>query len=317
MNKIHGYILNGELSAKNAGSCRWGKCTKEGEKEGKVYFIKEFLSPVYPLDSAEISEKILKKRKAACDTFFEAKDRYYSTLSKCQSGNNIVVCKFFRHESRFYVVTDWVEAKGMKLADIVALDRKKKLTLLRAILYSVSVFHEKNIVHSDIRPENLIVKPTIDGYCTAKIIDFDAGFLREDQPAEVQGDFVYLAPESFMRIRNEEGELDQKIDIYALGILFHLYWSGTLPSFPKDYNYVFEALLDGAKVTLDPTIPSDIRALIGKMLRLDPRERPGAASLLAELAGKEETKVKVNTSSGKITSDDVTGKSLHVPGDLD
>lgn len=313
MTNINGYILDGELTAKNAGSCRWGRC----RKGGRDYFIKEFLSPVYPLNSAELSEKTLAKRKAHCDKFFLVKDRYYSTLYNCRTGNNIVVNKFFRHESRFYVVTDWVEDKSLGLGDISCLQADKKETLLRAILYSVAQFHKKGIIHSDLRPENLIVKPTKDGFCTAKIIDFDAGFLLGDQPTEIQGDFVYMAPETFLRIRDEKGTLDQKIDIFALGILFHQYWCGELPGFPSDYNYLFEALLDGARVKIDPAIPGNIRTVISKMLKVTPGERPDAAKLLSELAGDKTVKSPEDTGESGNSVAKTGGKSFYIPGDLD
>lgn len=65
MSVIKDYKLLGELSAQNAGFCQWGFC----EKAGREYFIKEFLTPVYPVDSKELSAKLIERKRKVCDDF--------------------------------------------------------------------------------------------------------------------------------------------------------------------------------------------------------------------------------------------------------
>lgn len=290
MAEINGYTLIGSLTEKNAGSCRWGHC----KKDGKEYFIKEFLTPVYPVNSPELSEKTLAKKEKICEKFFNEKSRFYSTLYRSQTGNNVVVQKFFRHQGRFYIVTDWIDCDGMKLEQVACMSDKAKRKLLGAILYSVSAFHAHGIVHSDIRPTNLIIKRTDKDCCTAKIFDFDAGFLEDTPPAEIQGDFTYMAPETFIRLRDEEGDVDRKIDIFALGLLFHQYWAGSLPEFPEQYNYPFEAVLDGAGLRLSRDIPEHVRRVIAQMLIADPKLRPDASALM-EMLNKASAHEKKST----------------------
>ena len=51
---LHGYHILAEFSTENAGLSRWTFC----EKGGRTFFIKEFLSPVYPVHQGELSARI-------------------------------------------------------------------------------------------------------------------------------------------------------------------------------------------------------------------------------------------------------------------
>jgi len=182
-------------------------------------------------------------------------------------------------------VTEQVKAENLSLSQIAALPENKKMTLIRAILYSFSVLHSKAIVHSDVKPDNILVKRTENGFYTGKIIDFDASFLETEAPEEIAGDQVYLAPETRRRMMEEPVSVTAKADIFALGILFHQYWCGELPGCPKEYDYLFEAVLDGAEVTLSEKLPEGLREQIGRMLLENPERRPGAEQILRELSG--------------------------------
>ena len=281
---INGYALAGELSAQNAGFCQWGFC----QKDGREYFIKEFLSPVYPADNPELSAKIIERKRKACDDFFENKKAFYEVLSRCRSGNNILIEDFFRSGTKYYIVTDKVEADGTDPEMISILQRDKKEAFIRSVLYSISLLHGAGLVHADLKPDNILLKKTSEGYYAAKIIDFDAGFIAGRIPSEIQGDFIYLAPEVYLRINEEDVSIDEKIDIFALGILFHQYWTGKLPKVSGNHRYAFEAVLDEDPIELSDDLPSDLKENISRMLFRNPADRPSARQLLDSYRAKDQ-----------------------------
>ena len=281
MDTVNGYQIRKPFSSENAGFCRWAI----GEKHGRAYFIKEFLSPKYPADDCGLSEKTIAKKRAECEKFYNRKAKLYQAIQQCRTGNVVIIQDFFREGSKYYVVTEQVKAENLSLSQIAALPENKKMTLIRAILYSFSVLHSKAIVHSDVKPDNILVKRTENGFYTGKIIDFDASFLETEAPEEIAGDQVYLAPETRRRMMEEPVSVTAKADIFALGILFHQYWCGELPGCPKEYDYLFEAVLDGAEVTLSEKLPESLREQIGRMLLENPERRPGAEQILRELSG--------------------------------
>lgn len=281
MDTVNGYQIRKPFSSENAGFCRWAI----GEKHGRAYFIKEFLSPKYPADDCGLSEKTIAKKRAECEKFYNRKAKLYQAIQQCRTGNVVIIQDFFREGSKYYAVTEQVKAENLSLSQIAALPENKKMTLIRAILYSFSVLHSKAIVHSDVKPDNILVKRTENNFYTGKIIDFDASFLETEAPEEIAGDQVYLAPETRRRMMEEPVSVTAKADIFALGILFHQYWCGELPGCPKEYDYLFEAVLDGAEVTLSEKLPESLREQIGRMLLENPERRPGAEQILRELSG--------------------------------
>lgn len=282
MDIINGYQIREPFTSENAGFCRWAI----GEKDGRDYFIKEFLSPKYPADNCGLSEKTIAKKRAECEKFYDRKAKLYQAVQQCRTGNVVIIQDFFRDGTKYYAVTEKVEPEKMGISQIAALPENKRMTLIRAILYSFSVLHSKAIVHSDVKPDNILVKRTENGFYTGKIIDFDASFLETDVPEEIAGDQVYLAPETRRRMMEEPVSVTTKADVFALGILIHQYWCGELPGCPEGYNYLFEAVLDGMEVTLSEKLPKTLTDQIRQMLQADPEKRPEARQVLQALAGE-------------------------------
>lgn len=282
MTVLNGYRVPGEFTTNKAGLSRWAYC----EKEGREFFIKEFLTPVYPEYTEELSPRIVERKQKICDRFFSERSRFYHALGNCRTGNNMVVLSFFREGSHYYIVTEKVDALDAGPAFVAMLGDEQKLTLIRALLYSVAALHRQKIVHADLKPDNVLLKPTTDGFYTAKIIDFDAGFFSGQEPEEVQGDFVYTAPETFLKMQGEASGLTGKIDVFALGLLIHQYWTGKLPVFPSDYQYAFEAVLNGEELRMDPGLPERLRAVLAGMLERDPEQRISAEEALMRLGNR-------------------------------
>lgn len=290
-NAINGYRLLTEFTTDNAGFCRWAFA----EKNGHTYFIKQFLSPKYPLDTQELTQKSRRKRLEQCDEFVARKLKLYSALKSIRTGNLVVIEDFFRQDSFYYIVTDKIDkSDNLSPVEISALSDEKKLLLIKSILYSVMVLHNAGIVHADIKPENILIKKTVAGYYTAKIIDFDASFFEEDGVEEILGDQVYLAPESRLKMMDESVLLTTKVDIFALGILFHQYWTGKLPYIAVEYDSVFEAVLEDSAVELDTSIPETLKTIISYMIEKEPSIRPTAKDVLTSLTGFEPNRSNSN-----------------------
>ena len=296
---INGYRLTRELSNENAGMCQWGFAVKDGHE----YFIKQFLNPKYPDDTGRLpAAMVMRMRQAATSSFMKRK-AFYDRLRECRTGNNVVVEDYFRFGNFYYAVTDLVHGPYLSVEEIAALPDEKKRVLIRASLFNVMQFHDKGIVHSDLKPDNIMVRRTAEGFCTAKIIDFDAGFFSYEPPEEITGDQVYFSPEALLHNMGKETAVTEKADIFALGLLFHQYWTGALPGFDRrEHRYANEALLEGSPLLLNRIdLPEDIRALLGQMLSRDPDARPTARQAWERLSGDT---VKVLKTQFRLPTDD-------------
>lgn len=267
---INGYLLTDELTTVNAGMCRWGFAQKEGHE----YFIKEFLSPKYPLDESKLGPELTKKMRDSAESFYIKKCCFYNSLSRCRNGNNMIILDFFRNGAKYYAVSDKVGGNTLTVSDVAKMPDEYKYTLVRSILYSISKLHEVGIVHSDLRPENIIIKTTYSGYCTAKVIDFDSGFFEADNPDRIEGSQNYFSPEAIQKMNHNGIRVTTKADVWALGLLIHQYWCGRMPMYSEEFHYAGEAIINGGELIIEKSIPLDIRRLIERMLAKEPDNRP-------------------------------------------
>lgn len=283
MDKIWRYTPQSGFTNKNAGFSMW--CF--GTYQDKEFFIKQFLSPKYPAQDKESSpEKIAKKRKE-CAAFEQRQKRLYATLAEHSDGNDVSILAFFRVSSRYYIVTEKIEALPWTVETVAALDESEKRRLCAIIAHAIAALHKGKLVHSDIKHDNILYTHTESGQVTAKIIDFDGGFLESDPPSMedgVTGDTNYFSPEVCARAYGEERPLTTGLDIFALGILFHQYFSGELPDYDRENaSCPGEAVLQGSSLHLSESLPEDVSALIGKMLSQDPQARPTAQEVFEAL----------------------------------
>lgn len=281
---INGYQLIENLSNSKSGFSKWGFAEKNGEQ----VFIKEFLSPVYPENDSPIYSEQLQTKRQICYEFEDRKKKLYSAIKNSSTGNIITIKEIFRWKTKYYVVTEKVDVKNFNLNIIAGMSKGQKLLLLKIVTYCVNSLHKNGVVHGDIKFDNILIKETQKGYYTAKLIDFDSSFFGYDIPKadeDFNGDLVYLAPESFWYITGQIKSISSKIDVYALGILFHQYFTGRVPYFDASkYNYAFEASLDGVELEIDSYIPIKISNLIKEMINIYPESRPTLDDVFLKLS---------------------------------
>lgn len=283
MEMLGDYRLTSQLTSQNSGFSVWGY----GTKNGKVYFIKQFLSPKYPENDTISSPERLKKRLKLCEDFEYSKRRLYQTLNRCSDGNALRVHEFFRVGPNYYISTQKITGPSWDIDRIVALRDVDKQRLCATIAHAVASFHEGGLVHADLKHTNILFTHGSSGIMTAKIIDFDSSFLETNPPQpgeEIIGDQVYFSPEACLHIWGEEVALTCKMDVFALGVLFHQYFTGKLPNFDhQSFCYPGEAVANGAPLTLAKGLPRALAELLESMLAPNPQDRPAAAEVFEAL----------------------------------
>lgn len=134
-----------------------------------------------------------------------------------------------RARNYIYTVTEYIE--GQTLAQWMVDHPKCDLETMRGIIEQITkglrAFHRKEMLHQDLRPENIM----IDGAGTVKIIDFGstrvAGVFEANpdiEKGDVLGTLQYAAPEYFV------GEVGQRrSDYFSLGVIAYQMLTGKLP----------------------------------------------------------------------------------------
>ncbi len=279
---MNGYRLNGSFQNNNAGFSRWTTAVKHGY----TYFLKEFINPIYP-EEGTLSEKLRQDRIDLCKDFEREKIRLYRDLNVASDGNLVRIQEFFRHNSHYYISMDYIENDNISFEDLQKYSLRDRLMLCRSVAHSIMRLHSKKIIHSDIKATNVIIKRSPAGKPIGKVIDFDSAFFEYNKPQyedELGGDQVYLSPEGCMFIRGREVEITDKIDVFAMGILFHQYLTGDLPGYDREeYRYCHQVVLDDEKLILSPALSEEVKSLLSDMLECDAGKRINSAEVFHRL----------------------------------
>ena len=263
MEIINRYVLNKPFSNEGAGTCSWTTANRDGKK----LFLKRYNTPKYMPACAEY-----------CEEWEAKKRRLHEAVAEADDGNLIACKEFFRSETCYYLSTELVETGEFTIDHVSELPMEKKLILMRSLSHSMMMLEKKGIVHADLKISNLLLKPTIGGYFALKIIDFDSGFFEDSPPVDhedLEGDITFLSPEALMRMCGEEVALTSKIDVFAAGIIFHIFLTGDLPIFDRDsFESVSEAVANSCDVKISPDVPAEYEHMIADMLSYDPDQRP-------------------------------------------
>ena len=282
---LNGYRLLEDFRVVGAGLSEWSFA----ERGGREFFIKRFLSPTYPEADAPGSERIKAKKRARCAAF-EAHHRGIQAAMApltTYGGNLIATLDFFRIGAKYYKVTEKVDVAGLQTRDIAALDFPAQLVLLKTVAHSLKILHDLRIVHSDLKPSNVLVKRTELGY-TTKLIDFDSSYIAGNPPPpeEIVGTMNYYSPELVRYIQGSAapGELTEASDIFALGLIYAEYLSGAMPPFDPAHHEPAIAVLHGQPLKLGSLrAPTSVTDLIERMLLPNPAARPSVAQVHSTL----------------------------------
>lgn len=290
MNKmIKDYQQETDFVNAGAGTATWCIAAKNNKK----YFIKSFLEVtlVDEENAQNLPAPMVEAQRKSCIQFRIRKERLYNKLNEIQNGVFICPIELITYNGHFCAVTDYLEAFNDS-DSIYTFSPRRKTILMRTLLLAMRDLANNHIVHSDIKPDNIIITYNQKNLPQLKIIDFDSSFFEDAPPHNVNeyhGDMVYFAPESMVFLQSE-GESDIRltcaVDKFAVGLLLHKMWCGVLPTYDtEECSNAAEALLLDKPITLNNSIPDKLSTIINGFLQEDPDNRMSydqAYSLLGE-----------------------------------
>ena len=234
-------------------------------------------------------------------------------LSMLSHPNIVSVYETCLEDDCKYFTMEYIEGITLKqhITEKGALKTDEILFLARQILSALEEVHSKGIVHSDIKPQNIVVLPDgqvrlmdfgISKKKTPKIppADVDPNDLTfggifsddpmsdEDQPSDFAvGSVHYVSPE-----QAEGRELDHLSDIYSLGVMLYEMTTGILPFFGESAHKVatMHVRLQPVPPTkLDDKISKRLEAIILRAMEKIPEARfSSAAEMRAAIENFEE-----------------------------
>lgn len=178
-----------------------------------------------------VALKILSDDLASDPTFVERFNREARVLGRLNHPNIVAVFDFGTAGPYCYLIMEYVD--GVNLRQVMrsgAFTPSDALALVQEICAALKFAHDEGILHRDIKPENIL----LDSKGRVKIADFGIAKLigeseRNDVTLTLQGSILgsphYMAPEQL----EKPGDVDQRADIYSLGVVLYEMLTGELP----------------------------------------------------------------------------------------
>ena len=206
------------------------------------------------------------------DSPVDRKKRFFreaELASQLDHPNIIKIFEFGEDDNHLYISMELLTGKDMKVvleSNPKTIPLNQKITWIKELLAAFSFAHKKGIVHRDIKPSNVWIR--YDN--TTVVMDFGIArppFSDITRAGIILGTPDYISPEQILSVR-----VDQRTDIFLLGILFYELLTGTHPFLGDSQAGTAHNLLNENPKSpreLDPEVPEHLSAVILKCLNKD------------------------------------------------
>ncbi|XP_047307954.1 probable serine/threonine-protein kinase DDB_G0281745 [Impatiens glandulifera] len=163
------------------------------------------------------------------------------------------------------------------------IDRRKRLIIAMDAAFGMEYLHGKNIVHFDLKCENLLVNMRDPHRPVCKIGDLGLSKVKQHTLVSggVRGTLPWMAPEL---LSGKSNMVSEKIDVYSFGIVMWELLTGEEPYADMHCASLIAGIVND---TLRPTIPTwcdpEWKSLMGSCWGSDPSERPSFAEISKKL----------------------------------
>lgn len=239
---------------------------------GQVYRVKDTLT------QRECALKILSRKIASEEAFLQFKQEFWY-MSRLRHPHIIHVYEYGVLEDQSpYFTMELVP--GQELSELSRIPVDQAWRILIQAAKALGFIHSRLLIHSDIKPENLRLKP--DG--TLKLMDF--GLMQplgKRSNGQLTGTVAYMPPEV-----PQCGIINESSDIYSLGVVAYELLAGVQPFIGTTILEVLKAHIHSEPAplkTFRPDLPDTLLRIVAKMMARTQEDRySNTAELLAELA---------------------------------
>jgi serine/threonine protein kinase len=209
----------------------------------------------------------------------------FEALRRLEHECIVKVFDFGRDGPFDWYTMDYVEGKDFeKLLLENSLEAAERLSIYADIVEAIAHAHERNVVHRDLKPQNVLVdgkgRGRVLDFGLAKILDQGVGMTRTGSSL---GTPFYMAPEQLKSAKH----IDARADVFALGVILFEVTTGSRPFNGETAAEVGQRILndDPPKPSkLKKTIHPDLDAICLRALEKEADRRyANAGELLADL----------------------------------
>lgn len=212
-----------------------------------------------------VAVKVLARRFSRNKTFIKRFDQEAGALAGLNHPNIVNIIDKGVVDNNYFFVMEIVEGITLdQLLHSVELTEQHYLHIIGEISKALTYVHSRGIIHRDIKPSNILVNRQ----GVVKVGDFGIAHIAEGGvPAERSGRMAtvgtayYMSPEQ----ATDPGSVDQRADVYSLGVTFYKMFTRQLPAAGGD------SALPPTEV--NPRLPKAVDAILARAMERDPSKR--------------------------------------------
>ena len=182
-----------------------------------------------------------------------------------------------------YIVMEFVRGQTLKdlIRSVGSIPPRQAVAMALRILAALDHAHRNNIVHRDIKPQNILV----DENGMIKVADFGIARLTTSATMTATGDGSFFGSVHYISPEQARGEkADEKSDLYSVGVVLYEMLTGQVPF---DSESAVSIAIKHIGETprsireLKPELPRALEQILQKALSKDPADRYQSASEMA------------------------------------
>ena len=188
------------------------------------------------------------------------------------------VFEYFEDELNYYIVMEYCKGGDLfdRLETIHNFQEDQAVKIMQQIFSVLSYMHSKNVIHRDIKLENLLLID--EENFMIKVIDFNIAILKKKSKlTKMTGTPSYMAPEVI------RGNYNEKCDLWSCGVVLYLLLTGDFPFDAEFHDQLLSKILD-AKLSFDnpiwTTFSFELKHLLLQLFQKDPKKRISAEEAL-------------------------------------
>lgn len=206
-------------------------------------------------------------------------------LKKLDHPNIVKILEFYNTPDSYYIINDYCPNGELYYQINKQFSETQMAVIFRQIFSGLSYLHENNIIHRDLKLENILITDieksitTKEKLFNIKIIDFGTAKIFEKNKSEktVVGSSYYIAPEVLNKKYNE------KCDTWSAGVILYMLICGRAPFDGSDDEAIIANIKKGSfnhkhRKLLAASL--DVQDLVKKLLEVNVAKRLSAAEAL-------------------------------------
>eukprot|EP00600_Ochromonadales_sp_CCMP1393_P002562 CAMPEP_0174981748 /NCGR_PEP_ID=MMETSP0004_2-20121128/16073_1 /TAXON_ID=420556 /ORGANISM="Ochromonas sp., Strain CCMP1393" /LENGTH=354 /DNA_ID=CAMNT_0016233549 /DNA_START=217 /DNA_END=1281 /DNA_ORIENTATION=- len=231
-------------------------------------------------DFSKWAVKILKK-KGTTNEEGNLINNEVQILKKIRHPNIVTLREAFFTKKHIVMIMDRMLGGDLfdRICEVEFFREDSARLMFKQVVLAIQYIHSVNIVHRDLKPENVMFK-TKTTVVPLKLIDFGlaATMTPGEKLKEACGSPGYVAPEILC-----DKPYDEKVDIWSIGVILYILLCGYPPFEHDDKRELFSMTVQG-KYHFDgenwDTVSSEAKAVIRRMIEVDPQKRASASEIL-------------------------------------